>query len=585
VVPKHRRSDNPSLVSVGAPVSRAEFGYPASNGHSRAATDPGWAENSDGYSWQEWQDWHDWAPPPTLHPDHPSAPVPRVQFPADHPSGPYPIPRALPPPGASGAGGRPSPASYDQLRPLPPGPADGSASRGFAPQSAHGAARARGLGRHAGAATESGGYVAAAAAGAAAGQVHPDATRVQREPGLPRRDVAGLQREPGLPRRDAAGFQREPGLPRRDAAGFQREPGLPRRDAAGLQREPGLPRRDAAGFQREPGLPRRESADYQRQARPGWQETTDYRRETGPFGPGPGPATARTQNGRSPNGYAASGHSPNGDSLGTAGQARTLANGRAAQVAPGSQHNAAAAREAAEREAAAIRETAEREAAEMRARLESMLAELSRMGPQVAAGPVNPAMLAIATAPTDAMSARPGTRQVLPGTRPAIPARPRTSPAGPATRPGSPGTRHARPGAGPTGPRTRTAMPDTAPRTRPGGPTRRTATQTKAGQAVGSQPPTAGRQRRAARVAIAGTAALISIAAIGAVTMTAIHGFSFFVFRESAQGETPGDFTDANFLAGQKECPGAVVCPATHHTAAPTGKHHKTSTETTSAKK
>jgi hypothetical protein len=539
VVPKHRRSDYPSLVSAGAPMSRTEYGsdaagyYAASNGYGRAATDQGWAEGTDGYDWQEWQDWHDWAPPPTLHPDHPSAPVPRVQFPADHPSGPYPIPRALP---APGAGGRPSPASHDQLRPLPPGPEDGSASRGFAPQSARGAGGARGLGRHAGATAESGGYVAAAAAGAAAGQVRPAATRVQREPGLPRRDAAGYQREPGLPRRDAAGYQREPGLPRRDAAGYQREPGLPRQDAASSQRQAG----------------------------PGWQETTDYRRETGPFGPGPGPGSGRYQNGRS----------VGGDSLSRTGQLRALSNGSAVQVAPEAHDAAAAIREAAQLEAAtitqhatgqaaAIREAAAQEAAELRARLDAMLGELNRMAPSVTDRVAAPARPAIAPA--------------LPGAEPALPRRPSARPA----------TAPARPGAEPGLPRRTSAQPATKPGgpvTRPGGPARQTATQTKTGQAVGTRPPTAGRQRRAARVAMAGTAALLSVALIGAVTYTGIHGFSFFVFRESGQGETPGSFTDANFLAGQKECPGAVVCPATHHTAAPTGKHHKTSTQTTSAK-
>ena len=67
------------------------------------------------------------------------------------------------------------------------------------------------------------------------------------------------------------------------------------------------------------------------------------------------------------------------------------------------------------------------------------------------------------------------------------------------------------------------------------------------------------------RVATAGTAALVATLAIGAATYTGIHGFRFFVFRESGQGETPGSFTDANFVAGQKECPGAVVCPAAQH--------------------
>jgi hypothetical protein len=69
------------------------------------------------------------------------------------------------------------------------------------------------------------------------------------------------------------------------------------------------------------------------------------------------------------------------------------------------------------------------------------------------------------------------------------------------------------------------------------------------------------------RVATAGTVALVSVAAIGAVTYTGVHGFKFFVFRESGQGETPGSFTDANFLARQ--------AAAQHHDSAPAGAHHK----------
>jgi hypothetical protein len=558
VVPKHRRSDDPSLVSVGAPVNRTEYGldagyYPAPNGHSRAASEPGWAEGPDGYNWQEWQDWHDWAPPAVMHPDHPSAPVPRVQFPADHPSGPYAIPRGLPGPGPAGAGGRPAPAGQDLLRPLPPALDDHAGSRRSAAQSARGPGQARGSGRHQGpAATETGSYVAAAIAGAAAGQVYPDATRVQREPGLPRRDANGFQREPGLPRREANGFQREPGLPRREANGFQREPGLPRREANGFQREPGLARRDANGFQREPGLPRRESAGSQRQASPGWQETTDYRRETGPFGPGPGPASGRYQNGRS----------AGGDSLSRTGQLRALGNGGGVQVAQEAHDDAAAIREAAQLEAAtitqhatgqaaAIREAAEREAAELRARLDSMLGELNRIAPSVTGSVAAPARPATAPALPDAEPALPGRTRALPATAPALP------------------------GAEPGLPRRPSARPTTTPARSATKPGTRSAELAKPRTTSARQSDTRGRQARAMRVFVWATAAALAFAAVSATTEIAEHGLSFFLFREGATGETGGTETDQQFEAQQKA---AAHPAAAHKTPAPTGKHHKTTT-------
>ncbi len=554
MVPKHRRSDEPSLVSVGAPVNRTEYGpaafgygpvasaappapqaramavgngYSASNGHSGLATEPGWAEGPEEYSWQEWQDWHDWAPPPAMHPDHPSAPVPRVEFSVDHPSGPMPIPRALAAPDPAGAVGWRAPAAHDQLRPLPPGlDADGAGPRGSAAQAPDGPRRTRGSGRHAAVIpTGTGDYVAAAAAGAAAGQMHPDGAR--------------FQRESGLPRRESAGFQREPGLPRRDATGLQREPGLPRRDAAGLQRDTGLPRRDATGFQRDTGLPRRDATGYQRQAGPGWQETTDYRRETGPFGPGPGPANARYQNGRSP-----------GVSLTRTGQLRALANGSAVQIAQEAHDDAAAIREAAELEAAtitqhatgqaaAIREAAERQAAELRARLDEMLSELSRIAPSATAGLAAPAL--------------PATAPALPGAEPGVLRRtralPTTAPALPGAEPGLPGRTSPRPATKPT-----------RPDARPTGPARpKTAT-------------TAGRQARAMRVFTYGIAAALALAGISTVVEIGTHGFDFFTFREGGTGETPGNVTDSVFLARQ--------AAAVHNASAPAGKHHKTSDAT-----
>jgi len=70
MVPKHRRSDLEQ-----SPVSAAR-GYEQS-----------WQDPQDP---QDWQDWQDWGPSPELHPDHPSAPVPRVRFADDHPSKPMP---------------------------------------------------------------------------------------------------------------------------------------------------------------------------------------------------------------------------------------------------------------------------------------------------------------------------------------------------------------------------------------------------------------------------------------------------------------------------------------------------------------
>jgi hypothetical protein len=89
VVPKHRRSEvEPSRASRGAPAEPAEF-WPEAAGYDGAAARASLAAALEDQSWQESQDWRDWGPPPALHPDHPSAPVPRVQILPEDPSG-YP---------------------------------------------------------------------------------------------------------------------------------------------------------------------------------------------------------------------------------------------------------------------------------------------------------------------------------------------------------------------------------------------------------------------------------------------------------------------------------------------------------------
>jgi hypothetical protein len=535
VVAKHRRS----VIEPGAPMSTTES-WPEvlAYGQTGLAAEPDWAALQD-ESWQGGQDWQDWGPPPELHHDHPSAPLPRFQFPSDHPSAPMPALR---------------PGAPDLPRRRPAGPA----RPGSAPSRAPGGGYVNGNRRlHAVPNDAPADYGATASRGT-------ENLAVQ----FPERPRAALADPYG---REATGFHRQ-----HEATGFYRQHGPARRDATGSQRQTG----------------------------PGWQQTPNYRRETGPYETGPGPATGGFQNGPA----------PDSDTRWRFAQVLTLADGQAAQIAQDAQDYAAAVREAAEREAAAItdeaanradaitqraadhanainqqaadradaitqeatgqaaaiREAAEREAAEFRARLDSMSGELGRLAAYVTENLASPVMPAIAPVLPGTRPALPGAEPVLPDISPARPdtgpTRPDARPSRPDTRPGTrtatpdtrPGTRTATPD---TRPGTRTARPGTAPRTRPGSPATQTAPPTKKGQALG-------RQRRAMRIATAGTAALLSIAAVGAVTYTGIHGFSFFVFREGGQGETPGSFLDTNFLARQ-------AAGAQHHDSAPKGRHHK----------
>jgi hypothetical protein len=488
-VPKHRRSEiEQPRASVWAPANTAED-WPEAVGYGQFAhPEPGWAASPQEHSWQELEEWQNWGPPPAMHPDHPSAPVPRVQFPDDYPSGPMSAPRTSGLPDLPNRRPGGSARTWNQTPQTPHADFDNGNRRLYAVPD-----------------------------GAAAGLAGPD-----------------------WPER--VNFQTRQGSVPREADSFQPQSGPSGRDAIG----------------------------YQRQTFPGWQEPSDYWTEAGEFQPGRGPATVRFEDGPS----------ASRDSHRAAGQVLTLADGRAARMAQEAQDYAASIREAAEREAAsireaaqraaaavteqatcqaaAIREAAEREAAELRTRFDSVTGELGRVTAYLTETLAAPAMLAIAPPLPEVTPAPTGTRPAPPATRPAKPA---TRPTGPRTAPTSqphePGTKTAKPG---SAPRTRTATPGTAPRTRPDGPARQTATPAKQGQALG-------RQRRAMRIATAGTAALLSIAAIGSVTYTGIHGFSFFVFRESGQGETPGNFTDAKFLARQ--------AAAQHHDSAPKGRHHK----------
>lgn len=371
VVPKHRRSESPSLASAGSPMNRTEFGphavwygeagprpvhvmvVPADNGHPESEDDsgiePSWAAATESQLWQDWQD-QDWSPPPALHPDHPSAPVPRVWLPDDHPSGPMPAPGAPLAPGTADTSSRWPAARYGQPDWVPVGPdPDASGIRGHTARPPHDPWRDRQSGRH-----ES-----------------------------------------------------------------ERQAGLPRRETVGYQRQAGLPRRDVAGYQHQPGPRRREVTGHQRPAGPGWPDTTGYRRETGPLGPSRG--ARRFQNGRS----------PNGESALAAEQVLEAAEREAAAIVRQATGQATAIREAAEREAAELRARLDSTYAELSRVAEFLTESLSTARSPVTA-PVLPGSRPVLPGTKQALPttrpkpARPDTTR---------PARPATKPARPATKP------------------------------------------------------------------------------------------------------------------------------------------------------
>lgn len=421
MVPKHRRSETHELLaSVGAPANQDEFwpeavrngqtaatagrgavhgrvgpagnGYSALDDYNAAAAEPGWVAAVQGYSWQEWEGWQDWGPPPVLHPDHPSAPVPRIQLPADHPSGPLPAQRAPTTSGRTGARSRSAPGSQDPLRPLPVArDTDGPGSPGFTTPPPGASGRPRSWGRHAAfTTTATVGYFAA-------DQRH----------------------------QDVSGFQRQPGPAPREGVGYQRQPGLPRRESTSNPRQRVLPRHESAGYQRP--------ADRDRQE-------IDY----GPLRPGPG----RFQNGSSPNGDS---QPAAGQALTRAnGQAAHIAqraHDDAAAIREAAERDAAAIREAAELEAAETRSRLDSMLSEL-----SRVAAYITDG---LAAPAMPATAPALPGPgpdlPGARSDPPGARRDLPGaTDLPSPALPITKPAIPDNRTGTRGAGPPRPRTSPT---------------------------------------------------------------------------------------------------------------------------------------
>jgi hypothetical protein len=90
-----------------------------------------------------------------------------------------------------------------------------------------------------------------------------------------------------------------------------------------------------------------------------------------------------------------------------------------------------------------------------------------------------------------------------------------------------------------------------------------------------SKPQARPRQYNAMRIVTAATATLFSFAVLTGATELGLHGFKFFVFRQTGTGETgqPDHETDQQFLAQQAAAAkGAAPKPATQKTHRP-GRH------------
>jgi hypothetical protein len=551
---KHRRPEAELPQAPGRmPLSTAEY-LPSPTG--AAGPDPDWSTDSNGVAWPQFN-----SPPPMLHPDHPSAPVPRVRAtgPQGLPAGPQgrARPRQVPdgnpgrssrpangssrlpqrqpgtgpspgnPPLPSGSAGLvdPAPQGYDS-GPYPTSPANGRGGPGYG-----------------------------AGQGYRPGQNYAPAQGYNPGPGYqpaqgndPGRGAgAGPGYGPGPGHGPGPGYTSAPAyLPSYGPQGYDRGPGSGPGYPAGPGYDTGQGYSSARGYalvqdyEPTPSFPPARGNQPERGLRRLYAVPDDAR------GPGPAPERGRTtgQFAAQPGGFPRRGAGPlDGGSLRQttqqpAGQVLTVAEDQAAAITHEAQSQAAAIRQAAEREAAAIRQqaadqaaavrqTAEREAAELKAALLAMSGELGRAATHVTESLASPGGLAtmptpaVAPARTPAIAPpRPTTRPDAPPDRSARPARPRTRPDAPADRPTGP----ARP-AGPAAP----ARPRTAPAT----------TSQKRG-----------RQQKAMRIAASVTAASVLFAVGTGVTEFGLHGYKFFVFRATGIG-SGGTETDQQFLAQQ----------------------------------
>ena len=545
----------PSPVDVADPVADANAMWGPGPGETLtpaggypALADPDWPPDLGGSgSWPQWD-----GPPPELHPDHPSAPVPRVRTPqtpvrrAPGPAGAGRVPAGNPgPPGAQAQHMPPDgPPRLPQRRPGGPNPARTIAPRGNAPAQDYGPAQgydpAQGYGP--GPAYNSGPYPAQS--GPYPVQSGPYPAQPGPYPAQPGPYPVQSGPYPGQVNPPAQGYDPGPGY---NSGPYPAQPGRP---APGNPAVRGNPAARGAG----PGNPAARGNPAPRAAGPalgnavaraarpdhGYGPGQGYEASPG-YGPGqsygpaqgyalatdydPEPAYLPTEHDRGARGnrrlYAVP-DDPN--AIGFARQQPDFTDG--GPVADGPWDQTTAIRRAAEQEAAAIRQqateqadairqAAEQEAIQMRAALLAMSEELSRVASYVNENLGSPGGLATMPAPVIAPS-----RPVQPALAPAGPATAPPRPAGPATRPGRP-VRPAGPGARPAG--------------RPGKSTTGPTTNTK------------GRQARAGKKMFAVMAALVTAGAITATAQIALHGGSFFIFRENGAGASETGPTDTQF--------------------------------------
>ncbi len=298
-----------------------------------AGADPDWPPDPGGVPWPQWD-----APPPMLHPDHPSAPVPRVR-----------VPRA------------PGPRASSAARANPPGQSSPPA-RGHSPAGDY----------------DSGRYLAAQ--GYDAGPRSPSQDPAAQADGSPRGNLPGR------------GYEPSPGY----AAGQGYEPALGYGPARAYDAGQGL----APAQGRGPGFGYVSGRDYS--TGPGYGVVRDYHPGSGYPRPQGRPGNRGNQRLFAiPDGASADGPQyragagqvvpfPGRHPLGPAGPARRQAGSAdsgelwlARRALAAAEDEAAAIRQAAEQEAAATCQAAEQEAAELRAAVMTMSAELGQVAAYV----------------------------------------------------------------------------------------------------------------------------------------------------------------------------------------------------------
>ena len=565
----------PAPAAAIGPQSGQLAGYPGSNG-SPASPVPDWPPDSLGNSWPQWG-----GPPPALHPDHPSAPVPRVRVPqapaqagpvrpgrtapgtpSGPPAGPARLPRRRPtgpgPSGSPNAGprfngagpraGGPGPANPARNMPraqqdfntgdiynsgqFPPVPADfpdrvNRPARPNRPGPANRPPRPGGPGW------------ANAPAGPPAGPAAPSGFARPGRPagpnGMPRPNRPARASGPAQDFSTGQSFGPPPGQSYGPANGGRRGPDAAARTTGTAPQQGyngGQGRSPAPQFPSSPAPPRRMDPGQGYPQPPGPQAGRRLYAVPGSSAPGAeGIGTAPPAGGR----MAQFGGGQTAVALADPawqggprdsdpfrdGRMRAMPGGQAPAVAQ-AWSQATAIRERAEQDAAAIRQEALaiREAAEREAA--EMRVAVSSMSEQLGRMAAYLSENFPSGGAATALAAAPAALAAAP---PAVlPARPTPRPPAPGTRPRpAPATRPARPA----------TRPD-RPVTKPGKSTTRPGT---------SQ----GRQVRAARKMFALLAILVTAGTITGTAQIVLHGGRFFIFRENGAGASETGLTDSQF--------------------------------------